>query len=59
MSATTSTHRTSRSTSSEGKKRYHKPKLVDYGGIRALTASMGLFGASDGGFFAPKTSATA
>ena len=32
----------------EGKKRYQKPKLVDYGGIRALTANMGPKGAFDG-----------
>ena len=55
LAVTTSTRRTNDGAGLVDKKRYQKPKLVDYGGIRALTASMGQDGNNDGGIFAKKT----
>ena len=38
-----------------GKKCYHTPQLVHYGGIRALTATMGTEGGFDNAFMFAKT----
>lgn len=55
MSADKAASRKAGSTTAEGKKPYQQPELVDYGGIRALTASKGNTGALDNPPFFSKT----
>lgn len=55
MPAKKSKRRKAETTTTEDKKRYQKPELVFYGGIRALTSGMGNDGNADGVPFPPKT----
>lgn len=36
----------------KGKKKYHSPKLTEYGDVQELTEATGTAGGADGGWFA-------